>query len=149
MSSIQKRPDGRYRVRWRDPEGKERAKHFARKIDAERFRVTVEADVLRGAYIDVTLGRQSFRSYAEGWRASQPHRANTAARVASQLPKHVYPRIGGRLLAAVRPSEVQSLVAACRSRCRQGRCAPSWQRSARCSRQPPRTGRSGSTRALV
>jgi integrase len=111
VSSIQKRPDGRYRVRWRDPEGKERAKHFARRIDAERFRVTVEADVLRGQYVDEARGRQSFQSYAEQWRASQPHRPNTAARTKSQLTRHVYPVLGSRPLAAIRPSELQALVA--------------------------------------
>ena len=37
MASIKKRPDGRWRARYRDPDGRERAKHFARKVDAERF----------------------------------------------------------------------------------------------------------------
>ncbi|MGC1211267.1 MAG: site-specific integrase [Micromonospora sp.] len=110
MSSIQKRPDGRYRVRWRDPEGKERAKHFSRKIDAERFRSTVDADIIRGAYVDPQAGRTSFRDYAEAWRAAQPARANTAARHRSTLERHVYPAIGGLALASVRPSQVQAMV---------------------------------------
>ncbi|HEY6595932.1 MAG TPA: hypothetical protein VI011_17795 [Asanoa sp.] len=110
MSSVQKRPDGRYRVRWRDPEGKERAKHFTRKVDAERFRSTVDADIIRGAYVDPAAGRETFRSYAEQWRTSQPHRPNTAARTLSQLSKHAYPVLGHRPIAAVRASEVQAMV---------------------------------------
>jgi hypothetical protein len=145
VSSVQKRPDGRYRVRWRDPDGKERAKHFAKKVDAERYRSTVGADIIRGAYVDPAAGRQSFLSYAEAWRASQPHRANTAARVASQLRRHVYPRIGSMPLGTVRPTTIQALVASWSRR--PGRCVPPSPPSGRSS--PPRsgTGRSPLTRA--
>ncbi|MEV0431248.1 site-specific integrase [Micromonospora sp. NPDC050495] len=110
MASIQKRPDGRYRVRWRDPEGRERAKHFARKVDAERWRATVTADMVRGAYVDPQAGRVTFRDFAEQWRTAQPARPNTAARHQSTLERHVYPAIGGLALAAVRPSQVQAMV---------------------------------------
>jgi integrase len=110
MSSVQKRPDGRYRVRWRDPQGKERAKHFTRKIDADRFRSTVDADVIRGTYVDPVAGRRTFRDYAEQWRAMQPHRPNTAARTKSQLHKHVYPAFGDRPLVQIRASELQAFV---------------------------------------
>ncbi len=38
MASIEKRPDGRYRARWREyPGGPQRAQHFDRKSDAQRF----------------------------------------------------------------------------------------------------------------
>lgn len=50
MASIRKRP-GRtkpWEARWRDPDGRDRSASFARKIDAQRFLATVEADQLRG-----------------------------------------------------------------------------------------------------
>ncbi len=34
MASIAKRPDGHWRARYRDPTGREHARHFARKIEA-------------------------------------------------------------------------------------------------------------------
>jgi integrase len=37
MASIRKRPGGQYRARYRDPAGKEHARHFARKVDAQRW----------------------------------------------------------------------------------------------------------------
>ena len=40
MASIAKRPDGRWRARYRDAAGKEHSKHFARKTDARQL-VTV------------------------------------------------------------------------------------------------------------
>jgi hypothetical protein len=44
----------RYRVRYTDPDGRERSKSFPDrdKRAAEAFLVTVEADKLRGSYID-------------------------------------------------------------------------------------------------
>jgi hypothetical protein len=48
----------RYRVRYTDPDGRERSKSFPDrdKRAAEAFLVTVEADKLRGSYIDPQAG---------------------------------------------------------------------------------------------
>ena len=48
MGSIQKRENGMWRARYRDPSGRERARHFRRKIDAERWLVSVEGAKHRG-----------------------------------------------------------------------------------------------------
>jgi hypothetical protein len=37
MASIKKRDDGTWRARYRDAAGREQAKHFARKVDAQRW----------------------------------------------------------------------------------------------------------------
>lgn len=113
MASVDKRRDGRtgYVCRWRDEAGKQRKKSFKRKVDADRYRAEVEHSLNTGAYVDPAAGRQTFEHYAEQWRTSQPHRPNTAMRVRSQLTHHVYPVLGTRPIAAVRPSEVQALVA--------------------------------------
>ncbi len=47
MSSIGKR-NGKYRVRYRDPDGASRSRTFRRKADAERFAREVEVDKDRG-----------------------------------------------------------------------------------------------------
>ncbi len=113
MASVEKRDDGRPRpwlVRWRDEAGKQRKRSFTRKVDADRFRAEVEHSLNVGTYIDPAAGRKTFRAYAEAWRLAQPHRPNTAARTLSQLGKHVYPVLGDRPLAAIRPSELQAFV---------------------------------------
>lgn len=46
-----------WQARWRDPAGSERAKNFLRKIDAERYLVSLESDKLRGRYADPRLGK--------------------------------------------------------------------------------------------
>jgi hypothetical protein len=97
-------------VRWYDAAGAQRKRGFARKLDATRFKAEVEHKLNSGTYIDPALGKATFREYAEQWRQVQIHRPNTAARVKSQLGKHVYPTLGDRPLASIRPSELQAFV---------------------------------------
>ena len=97
-----------YRARYRSPDGKERSQSFARKIDAERFLTSVNADKLRGVFIDPQAGRQTFQGYAEEWRKVQAHEPSTAEQVESHLKNHVYPTLGHRPLGAIRKSEIQA-----------------------------------------
>jgi integrase len=111
MASIDKRPDGRYRARWREyPGGPQKTRQFTRKADAERFLDGVRGDLARGRYVDPAGARMLFRDYAESWRASQMHRPSTAAQAESYLRLHAYPVLGNRPLGAVRRSEIQAWV---------------------------------------
>lgn len=111
MASISKRPNGRWRARYRTPDGRSRGKVFDRKIDAERFLTSIEHTKLTGEYVDPSAGRITLRTYAEAWRTSQvQHRASTATQVESHLRRHVYPTLGDRPIGSIRPSEVQAWV---------------------------------------
>lgn len=110
MASIQKRPDGRWRARYRDDAGLEHAKHFSRKVDAQRWLDEVTASVVTGTYVDPRAGTLTFRDYAERWRAVQMHRPSSQAHVETMLRRHVYPVLGDRKLAAILPSDIQALV---------------------------------------
>ncbi|GAA2552104.1 tyrosine-type recombinase/integrase [Pseudonocardia hydrocarbonoxydans] len=108
MGSVAKRPNGRWRARYRAPDGAWRAKHFTRKVDAERFVATIETAKLRGAYIDPD-DRTTVAEYARRWAAARPYRATTARRVEAQIRCHLEGKaLGGRRLAAVLPSDVQA-----------------------------------------
>ena len=97
-----------YDVRFRDPDGRQRKKTFSRKGDADRFAATVEADKLRGQYVD-HRDRTTVAEYARAWAAVRPHRPSSARRVSSLIETHIAgTRLGDRRLAAVRPSEVQA-----------------------------------------
>src|SRR5262245_5077978 len=63
MANIAKRPDGRWRARYRDAAGKEHARHFPRKADAQRWLDEVTASVVTGAYVDPKAGRVTFAAY--------------------------------------------------------------------------------------
>lgn len=110
MASIKKRPDGKYRARYRDHDGKELAQHFARKVDAQRWLDAVAGDLVHGTYVDPNAGRRKFRDYVTEWQAVQVHRPSTAAQVESHLKNHVLPLLGDRPIAAIRPTEVQAWV---------------------------------------
>jgi len=110
MGSVKKRPDGMWRARYRDDAKHEHARHFRRKIDAERWLSTVEADMLRGTYVDPRAGRMSFREYAEQWRVGQVHRPTTQAQLETHLRRHAYPYFGDRPINSVRSSELQAWV---------------------------------------
>jgi len=59
MASLTKRPDGRWRARYRDEAGKEHAKHFDRKVDGQRWLDEVTAAVVTGQYVDPKARRET------------------------------------------------------------------------------------------
>jgi len=97
MASINKRQvktGVRYDVRYR-VNGRQREKSFKRKVDAVKFRATVEADLARGDWIDVRQAKQTVAEFAERWFATLGgHRASTRSRYRAILDRHVLPEFG-------------------------------------------------------
>lgn len=117
MASIDKRPDGRYRTRWREyPGGPKKTRHFDRKVDAQQFLDGIRGDLAHGLYVDPEGGRTLFRTYAEEWRSCQVHHPSTAAQAETYLRLHAYPALGNRPMGAIRRSEVQAWVKALSTR---------------------------------
>ncbi|HEY9292053.1 MAG TPA: hypothetical protein VIP98_12300, partial [Microlunatus sp.] len=71
MGNVQRRPNGRWRARYRDPGGRERARHFPRRLDAERWLASVENAKHRGEWIDPALARITVGEWAERWLKTQ------------------------------------------------------------------------------
>lgn len=71
MASISKRPDGKWRARYRDDAGKEHARHFARKIDGQRWLDEVTASIVTGKYVDPNAGQLSLVEFFEQWAERQ------------------------------------------------------------------------------
>jgi integrase len=109
MASIAKRPDGQWRARYRDGAGKEHAKHFVRKTDAQRWIDEATAAIVTGQYVDPRSGRVTFRQYAEQWRHGQVHRPSTQEHIEAKLRHYVYPVIGDRPMSSIRTSNIQAL----------------------------------------
>jgi hypothetical protein len=57
VASIKERADGKYRARYRDGAGKEHARHFERKVDAQRWLDEVTASMITGQYVDPRAGK--------------------------------------------------------------------------------------------
>ncbi|RBY90011.1 site-specific integrase [Blastococcus sp. TF02A-26] len=71
MGSIAKRPDGTYRPRYRDENGKEHARHFKRKVDAQRWLDEQTAALVTGDYVDPAAGKITFRAWFAQWSDRQ------------------------------------------------------------------------------
>ncbi|MFW3171167.1 tyrosine-type recombinase/integrase [Geodermatophilus sp. CPCC 206100] len=99
-----------WETRWRDLTGAQRKKSFGKKVDADRYATSIEHSMLTGAYVDPKAGKVTLEQYAEEWRAAQVHRPTTEAHHETMLRRHVYPHLGHRLLADIRPSEVQAWI---------------------------------------
>ena len=69
--NIAKRADGKWRARYRDEAGTERARHFDRKIDAQRWLDNVTASVVTGTYADPNAGKVTFAAFFGEWSARQ------------------------------------------------------------------------------
>lgn len=109
MSSIRKRPDRPkpWEAVYRDPDGRQRTRSFERRVDAQRFLTTVEADKLRGAYVDPAAGKRTLKEFAETWLAAQTFNESSREATEQRLRVHIYPTFGEMELRSITPSKVQ------------------------------------------
>ncbi len=100
----------RWQARYRDPDGHERTKDFARKADAERFLATITADVLRGAFVDPNAGKVTFSDFAERWLHAQTFTESTREAIELRLRLHAIAHFGQRELRSIKPSVIQAWI---------------------------------------
>ena len=110
MASIHKTDDGTYRVRWRDPSGKQQSRNFRTRREASNFVAEIRVAVNRGAYIDPRAGKQKFGPYALRWLESRNDEKTTAARDASVMTNHVLARWSEVSIMAIDHTSVQAWV---------------------------------------
>lgn len=101
----------RWRVAVEDPvTGKTVTEAHDTETAAKARDAILRADILKGTYLDPKAGRITVEDYAEQWRASRMHDAQTAERVERTLRLHVYPVLGHLPLGGVLPSRMQGWV---------------------------------------
>jgi len=84
VASIDKRPNGRYRTRWREhPGGPQKTRHFDRKGDAQRFLDGIRGDLAHGLYATRPGDAPSF--------ATTPRRGERARFTVRALPPRPRP----------------------------------------------------------
>jgi integrase len=95
MSSIRRKPSGRYEARYRDPQRRSRGKTFATKAEARRYLDRVGAAIADRAYRDPSLAKVTVKDYADWWLANRPElRPRTAELYEGLLRLHIYPVLG-------------------------------------------------------
>src|SRR6476660_5682301 len=91
--SVSKLKNGTYRARYRDPSGKQHARHFALKKAAEAWLDTVRVDLANGVHVDPKLGKVTFQAWSKQWKAEAVHlKPKTLAGYESILNKHLLPK---------------------------------------------------------
>ncbi|GGI03135.1 tyrosine-type recombinase/integrase [Arthrobacter liuii] len=109
--SITKRDTGSWRARYRDETGKEHARHFSRKIDAQQWLNEVTASVVRGDYVDPKTAQTTLREWSEVWiRGYESNRPSTVRQARTHL-KRINATFGDRTLKSIRPSEIKAWTA--------------------------------------
>ncbi|WDF34570.1 tyrosine-type recombinase/integrase [Arthrobacter agilis] len=111
MASIKKRSDGRWRARYRDAAGKEHARHFARKVEGQRWLDEVTTSVVTGMYVNPKTAKTTVGNWCVTWlRGYENKRPSTVKQARSHL-KHITAAFGPKALGDVRPSEIRAWTA--------------------------------------
>lgn len=69
--NIARRPNGKWRARYRDESGHERTQHFDRRVDAQFWLDQITASVITGTYADPRAGQITFAAFFGEWSARQ------------------------------------------------------------------------------
>lgn len=93
MASVKRRPDGKWRARYRSPDGREHARHFDRKVDAEQWLVSVEHRKLTGEYVDPNAGRVTVEAYRCQGRPMAARLTHVSGGLAFDPRQQVGPRV--------------------------------------------------------
>lgn len=115
MASLQKRPDGRWRARYRDGAGREHARHFPRKVDGQRWLDEITTSVVTGAYVDPKTARTTVEQWCATWLQGYSTRRPSSVRQAEVHLRQIVAAFGSMPLSSVRPSQVRSWTAKLRA----------------------------------
>jgi integrase len=98
---------------WTGPTGKEETKAFEVKTQAANHATKMDADRLRGSYVDPKQGAQKLQDYGNlKWLPAQVHlRPNSAGGYERHLRNHIYPRLGERRMSSLTRSDMKAFVA--------------------------------------
>lgn len=111
MASIKKRPDGVWRARYRDDAGKEHARHFRRKVDAQAWLDEIVSSVVTGTYVDPATAKMTVGEWCDQWLVGYGTRRPSTVRQAKVHVKIIKERFGSTRLSAVKPSDVKAWTA--------------------------------------
>lgn len=110
MASIKQRPDGVWRARYRDHDGKEHARHFPTKRDGQKWLDEQTAALVTGTHIDPATARTTIREWSEVWLKGYARNRASTLRTAKTHINIINRDLGSRVMGKLRPSDVQAWV---------------------------------------
>ncbi len=105
-------PSGRWRGRFRGPDGQRHTAAFRTKADADAWLARQQVDMSRGSWIDPREGKRTLGHWATTWLATTVHlKAKTRAGYESILHAHVLPAFADRRVARIDQPAVKAFLA--------------------------------------
>src|SRR5262245_18746570 len=108
MASIQKRDNGQFRARYRDAAGKEHARHFRRKVDAQRWLDDVTSAVVTGTYVDPKTARLTVNQWCAAWLEGYRGNRRSTVRQAEVHIARINEAFGTTRIGDIKPSQVRA-----------------------------------------
>jgi len=93
---------------WAGPDGREATRAFAKQSDAVKYATAMEADALRGTYIDPRAAKITVAQWCDTWLAGYETRRPSTVRQARVHLRQIIAEFGALPLAGVRPSHVKA-----------------------------------------
>lgn len=106
--NIAKRPDGKWRARYRDESGKEHARHFLRKIDAQLWLDEQTSRLLTGTHVAPKHAKLTVGQWCDTWLDGYRGNRESTVRQAETHIKRIKAAFGTMPLGSVRPSHVRT-----------------------------------------
>lgn len=107
MSSVKRRPNGKWRARYRDQAGAEHSRHFDRKIDGQNWLAEITTSIVTGQYVDPNAGKITFASFYAAWSSRQVWVSGTQRAMDLAAGSVEFSNLP---LRALRPSHVETFV---------------------------------------
>jgi integrase len=111
MPSIKKRPDGVYRARYRDHDGKEHARHFKLEREARQWLDAETAKLVTGTWTDPKRAKTTLNEWCDIWLAGYSGRSTTMTQARTHV-KVIKEGLGPRRIATIKPSDVKAWLVA-------------------------------------
>jgi integrase len=112
MSSVDRTETGRWKARYRDPNGRSRSRTFATKTEAKRFLELAGADMQRGGWVDPSASRMRFGEWAATFLATASDiDSNTRATYVRDIDRYLLPRFGNTPLSQIKALDIRQWMA--------------------------------------
>jgi integrase len=108
VASIRKRPDGVWRARYRDAAGKEHARHFRRRTDAQQWLDQEITKQQTGSWIAPRAAKITVEEWCKRWLDGYRTRKPSTVRMAEVHIAKIVEQFGSRRLDSIKPSDVRS-----------------------------------------
>jgi integrase len=97
-----------WRARYRDDAGKEHARHFERKVDAQKWLDEQTASLVTGNHVAPKTAKTTVGEWCDTWLEGYATRRATTVRQAKVHVRQIKAEFGGMRLSVVRPSHVKA-----------------------------------------